>query len=510
MLTIGIISLILASSITNIKTNNSNEKRINARNLNKITIIILIYASLLTIDGYSDLTINKGVGLYNGLFIQSFSTVIFETFIYIIGAIILIITGFTTHEYNLYLKDPETLEKKIKPEMSRQLEYPILLMFNLLGSSLLMSSNNLITMFLAIELQSYALYLITSTNRNSLKSTTAGLKYFLLGGMSSAIILLGASLMYNASGLTNFEEIYILNKIADQNNNINIGISLIFVGFLFKVAASPFHSWAPDVYDSVSTTTTVWIATIPKIALLAMIMELCNNSQLPGLINILVISTIFSLIVGGVLGLTQYRIKRLFIYSSISNIGFILLAILISTIDSTEASIFYIIQYILVNINLFFILIAYGYIIITRDENKKNYDQYSPIQLITQLKGQFNSNPYLSICLTITLFSFAGIPPLMGFFAKQLVLLSALKQGLYFICIIAIISSVLNAGYYLKVLKKVYNKDLTKINKSGNTYILSSEISYIISSITIFIVVYMIKPDIILNSAQILAQQLYI
>jgi NADH-ubiquinone oxidoreductase chain 2 len=409
-----------------------------------------------------------------------------------------------------------------------------------MGVVFLVLSSDLISVFLSIELQSYSLYLISSIYRNSEASISAGLTYFLLGGLSSCIILLGISLIYVNYGNTNIENIYIVNNIFNSlKNNIDnyesinivylyiymytqylyvqIALAIISIGLLFKISAAPFHFWSPDVYDAVPTIVTTFVAIIPKISILILLYNISfftYNDNWVGLSwsNTLIISSILSFIVGSILGLVQYRIKRLFAYSTISHIGFMLLGLSINNLESIRALFFYIIQYTISNLNTFLILIVMGNTLYTYVSNKKyslKEREYSPIQLLSQLKGFFYINPMLSISLSLTFFSFVGIPPLIGFFGKQMILTVAIDKGFIFTVIIAILTSVISAVYYLILIKNIYfekteyklnNKIIQNINKyiEVNNYvkqdniILTSYISLIISIITLIIMLFIL------------------
>ena len=458
---------------------------------NRIAILILIYSILLNIISFS--IINKGVGLHGGLlYVTNFSQ-IFQIFILVICILILQITSFYYHQLKpvkakfLFENQFDALIfwlKKITNlkniEHMKIVEYPLILLFIILGAIFLISSYDTITIFLSIELQSYGLYLLSTIFRNSELSTTGSLTYFLLGGLSSCLILLGISLLYINSGTTNLDNIYIISVIQDINNNlddiyksyyINFSLLIFSIGFLFKISAAPFHFWSLDVYDAIPTIVTTFVAIIAKISILAFIMELIhytgNNLNSYNWTFSLVINSILSLIIGTVGGLTQYRIKRLFAYSTISHLGFILLALSISSIESGQGFIFYLIQYSICNLNIFIILIIMG---LTMPSYKlKNIElidkNLSPIQYIKQLRGYFNVNPFLSISLAISIFSFIGIPPLIGFFAKQMVFSAALDNGYILWSIIAILTSVIGGVYYLNLIKEIFFFDKTDNDK---------------------------------------------
>jgi NADH-ubiquinone oxidoreductase chain 2 len=413
-------------------------------------------------------------------------------------------------------------------------------MFSTLGASLLISSSNLISMYLSIELQSFAIYILSTLYRNSESATSAGLKYFLLGSLASCFILLGSGLIYTFTGLTNLESIYNLISVTGPCNitqGIALGFIFIFSGFLLKIAAAPLHNWAPDVYDESPTIITIWLTIMPKISILIFILEIFTQitSVSPILENLdsmvvgftanntiglntikllLLISSLFSLIIGTVVGLAQTKIKRLLAYSTISHIGFILLALAINSEQSIDSFIFYIIQYTLTNLNTFLILLAIGYII----NNKTIFNKGSEkdIKYISELKGLFFSNPILSISLTICLLSMAGTPPLLGFFSKQFVLYSAIESGYYFMAISGILVSIISASYYLRIIRILHTE--TELNNSlkaeghneTNTTVGISNIhSLLMSSLTLLILFFVLRPSILLKSTQLLSLTLY-
>jgi NADH-ubiquinone oxidoreductase chain 2 len=400
-------------------------------------------------------------------------------------------------------------------------------MFSVLGASLLISSSNLISMYLSIELQSFAVYILSTLYRNSESATSAGLKYFLLGSLASCFILLGSGLIYTYTGLTNLESIYNLISVTSPLSNITLGIALgfifIFAGFLLKVSAAPLHNWAPDVYDESPTIVTIWLTIMPKISILIFILEIftqitslnpilesLNTVGLNTITNLLLISSLISLIIGTVVGLAQTKIKRLLAYSTISHIGFILLALAINSKQSIDSFIFYIIQYTLTNLNTFLILLAIGYIINYKTIINKGSEKDN--KFISELKGLFFSNPILSLSLTICLLSMAGTPPLLGFFSKQFVLYSAIENGYYFMAISGILVSIISASYYLRIIRILhteieFNKSL---NDETNTTVGINNIhSLLISSLTLLILFFVLKPSILLKSTQLLSLSLY-
>lgn len=270
-------------------------------------------------------------------------------------------------------------------EKTRIIEYPLVMLFALIGAMCLMSSSDIISMFLSIELQSYGLYILSTIYRNSEFATSAGLTYFLLGGLSSCFILFGSTLLYVNTGITHLDGVYILYNLIDyslisldiikentikiQEMNLiqafNISFIILSVGYLFKVSSAPFHFWSPDVYDCLPTIVTTFVAIVAKISIFIFLLDIVHYAN--GVkyefswTDVLLISSLLSLTVGTVVGLVQIRIKRLFAYSTISHVGFILLALTINSIESIQSFIFYLMQYSLSNLNFFFILISIGY-----------------------------------------------------------------------------------------------------------------------------------------------------
>jgi len=526
MLFISILLLIMVMAIPSLKT------QISPILFQRLSSIILIYAGALSLNALYIQSIGSGIGIYSGLFHVTFISQLLDIFIYIIGAAILIARPIFVNYTNSSIIEENSYKNSI--------EYCLLIMFSTLGASLLISSSNLISMYLSIELQSFAIYILSTLYRNSESATSAGLKYFLLGSLASCFILLGSGLIYTFTGLTNLESIYNLISVTGPSQitqGIALGFIFIFSGFLLKIAAAPLHNWAPDVYDESPTIVTIWLTIMPKISILIFILEIFtqitsvnpilvsldsmvggfainNTIGLNTIKNLLLISSLFSLIIGTVVGLAQTKIKRLLAYSTISHIGFILLALAINSEQSIDSFIFYIIQYTLTNLNTFLILLAIGYIL--NNKNIFNKGSEKDIKYISELKGLFFSNPILSISLTICLLSMAGTPPLLGFFSKQFVLYSAIESGYYFMAISGILVSIISASYYLRIIRILHTEtELNNSFKAGghnetNTTVGISNIhSLLMSSLTLLILFFVLRPSILLKSTQLLSLTLY-
>ncbi len=552
MLITSIIALLLSNAV--------NLRRDISILYNRIAMIMLAYCILN--DLFSLTVVTKGIGLHGGLLLVSSLSQVFHIFIFLITLLILTLTSFYPRkvwvsEYSslkdLLLNKFVYYNTKIINKMGGQfkiIEYPLLILFIVLGAIFLISTNDLVTIFLAIELQSYGLYLLSTAYRNSELATTGGLTYFLLGGLASCFILLGTALLYGNMGSTNLDNLFVITSISETGSDvwykpyyINFALVIFTIGFLFKVSAAPFHFWAPDVYDAIPTIVTAFVALIAKVSIFVLLLQLVyytNNSfSETSWTFVLLMSSLFSLIVGTVVGLTQFRIKRLFAYSTISHVGFILLALGISSIESTQAFIFYLTQYTISNLNAFVILIAIGFSLYCYTSDNKEHEELmdktnSPIQLINQLKGYFYINPVLAISLAITIFSFVGVPPLVGFFGKQMVLSAALDKGLIFLSLVAILTSVIGGVYYLSIIKEMFfskpeykvntllenltlkgnildqNKAVVKnVSFNYNNIAISSPIAFVISSITLVILLFIFMNKEWLSMGTILVQILF-
>nr|YP_010736547.1 NADH dehydrogenase subunit 2 [Stagonosporopsis vannaccii]WEM32294.1 NADH dehydrogenase subunit 2 [Stagonosporopsis vannaccii] len=578
MVITSLIFLLLSNSIT--------LRRDKSILYSRASITILLISAFIAYDNLFFLFLNKGIGIFGGLFNTTATTNVFHIFIFVISSVILLLTSF--YPRKVWLKEHSSMDRLLftkliyyrtlivnkMGEQFKIIEYSLIILFIVTGSVFLISTSDLVSIFLSIELQSYGLYLLSTIYRDSEPATSGGLMYFLLGGLSSCFILLGTALLYANSGTTNLDSLYIITSISNASkDNLTtllywyksyyIHISLLFmaVGFLFKVSAAPFHFWSPDVYDAIPTIVTTFVAIIAKISIFIFLLELVHYTSKSmfdmdfSWTTTLLFSSLLSLVIGTVVGLTQSRIKRLFAFSTISHVGFILLGLSIHTVESTQAFMFYLIQYSISNLNAFILLITIGYSLYcyvyntesttsgekdpnNKDKSNENNNNLqdvnnSPIQLIDQLKGLYYINPILSLSLAITLFSFAGIPPLIGFFGKQMILSAAIDNGYIFMSLVAILTSVISAVYYLAIIKQIFfdkpdytvNEELTNLHAEGllaekntiskkvditiNNIVLSSSLSLSISIITLVIALFIFIPEELLSLANILALILF-
>jgi NADH-quinone oxidoreductase subunit N len=360
-----------------------------------------------------------------------------------------------------------------------KIEYPILILSSVLGMMVMISSNDLIVFYMGLELQSLALYVLATFNRDQLKSSEAGLKYFVLSALSSGLLLYGCSLIYGFTGSTNFN--IIANQLNSSEYAITFGIVFILVGLAFKISAVPFHMWAPDVYEGSPTSVTLFFTMVPKIAALAVFIRFLYVPFL-NLIDqwqmILIFLSIASMIFGAIAAIGQTNLKRLIAYSSIGHVGYILAGLATGSNDGIQNSVTYITIYILMNLGLFSCLLMM----------KRNNKYFEDIE---DLSGLSKNHPLLSLSLLLILFSLAGIPPLAGFFAKFYIFKSVLEQSMYFLAIVGLLSTVVAAFYYLRIIKIMYfDKEKEKYDTDHSLWL-----KFSLTLSTILILFYFIFPS---------------
>ena len=365
-------------------------------------------------------------------------------------------------------------------------EYPILILFSSLGMSLMISANDLITLYLAIELQSLPLYVMAAFKRDSVESGEAGIKYFVLGALSSSLFLFGSSLIYGFTGSIEFSEISRSIDILNINSGIVVGVVFILSGLIFKISAVPFHMWTPDVYEGSATPITAFFATAPKMAAMCMLVNILYgpfSGAFESWQQIIIFVSIASMSLGSFVAIRQSNIKRLLAYSSISHMGFALIG-LISPLSQlgVQALLIYMLIYIVTNLGVFACIIS-----LEKNEGET-------ISNTDDLSGLSKKYPFISFSMAMLMFSFAGIPPLAGFFGKYLIFRSAIENGLIEIAVFGLIISVVAAFYYIRIIKIMYfdesNIKITMLSSKG------LNITNVICTIFIvfFIFIYSIFP----------------
>ena len=360
-----------------------------------------------------------------------------------------------------------------------KIEYPILILCSVLGMMVMISSNDLMVFYMGLELQSLALYVLATFNRDQLKSSEAGLKYFVLSALSSGLFLYGCSLIYGFSGSTNFN--IISNQLNSNEYVLTFGIVFILVGLAFKISAVPFHMWAPDVYEGSPTSVTLFFTMVPKIAALTIFIRflyvpffnLIDQWQM-----IIIFLSIASMLFGAIAAIGQTNIKRLIAYSSIGHIGYTLAGLATGSNEGIQSSIIYISIYVVMNLALFSCLLML----------KRNNQYFEDIE---DLSGLSKNHPLLSLSLLVILFSLAGIPPLAGFFAKFYIFKAVIEQSMYFLAIVGLLSTVVAAFYYLRIIKIIYfDKEKEKYDEDHSLWL-----KFSLTFSTILILLYFIFPS---------------
>lgn len=338
-------------------------------------------------------------------------------------------------------------------------EFIALMMIATVGSMFLISANDFLTFYLSLELQGLALYLLAAINKKSAKSSEAGMKYFILGSVASGILLFGISIIYGFSGTTSFGALAELYA-SGQNNvpmAVMFGFILVVVAMFFKISAAPFHMWAPDVYEGSPTIITTFFATVAKFTATLVLIRLFYSVTLSwvGINKILIVVALASILVGSFGAIWQKNIKRLFAYSSIGHVGFVILGLAAFNQDAVAACVFYMVIYAVLSLGSF----GFLNLITSADEKKSGQEddaENEKIFNISSLSGLAKTNPVMAFALAALMFSTAGIPPFAGFFSKFYVIMSALRGGFMIPAIIAILFSVVSAYYYLRIVKVMY------------------------------------------------------
>ena len=361
------------------------------------------------------------------------------------------------------------LEYNIK---NKKFEYPLLIIFSLIGMFIMISAQDFLSLYLGLELQSLAIYIMVSINVESKKSNEAGLKYFVLGSLASCILLYGISLIYGFTGSIFFNDISSFLGNSESNIGILIGMVFILVAMFFKISTVPFHMWTPDVYEGSPTPVMLFISTIPKVSSFVILFRILTEPFLHLQADwgqIVVCGAVLSLLVGAFGAVGQRNFKRLLAYSSINHVGFILLAIFTFEFGGDKSFFSYLIIYVVMSFAAVTFLM-----LIKQRHHSANISNKEPLEDINSFAGISKTMPLLCIGMTIVMLSMAGVPPLAGFFAKFLVLKSILAAGYYKLAILAALSAVVTAYYYLKIIKIMFFDEATEVFSKRATFIIES------------------------------------
>jgi NADH-quinone oxidoreductase subunit N len=385
------------------------------------------------------------------------------------------------------------LSSEFLSDPSRRIfEYSILVLLSTLGMMVLISAGDLIMLYLGLELMSLALYVVAASNRDNAKSTEAGLKYFVLGALSSGMLLYGGSLIYGFTGTVGFAGIAAAAKTGDVG--IVFGLVFLLAGLCFKVSAVPFHMWTPDVYEGAPTPVTAFFASAPKVAALAVFTRV-TLTAFPGIVpqwqQIIVFVAIASMALGSFAAIGQKNIKRLMAYSSIGHMGFALVGLASGTVEGAQGVLIYIAIYVAMTLGSFSIILAM----------KRNGHA---VENISDFAGLSRTNPLLAFFFAMLLFSLAGIPPLAGFFAKWYVFVAAIKAGLFTLAVIGVLTSVVGAFYYLSIIKVMYfDEPLPKLDP------MRVELRTVLAVAGLFNIFFFVYPGPLVSVATAAAKSLF-
>jgi len=373
-------------------------------------------------------------------------------------------------------------------------EYSVLILFSLLGMMMMISAGDLIALYLGLEVQSLALYVVASFRRDSVRSSESGLKYFVLGSLSSGMLLYGCSMIYGFTGTIYFNEIATASLVAGAPSlGLIIGLVFLLAGLAFKISAVPFHMWTPEVYEGEPTAVTDYFAACPKIAAMGLLIRVIY-SAFPELIDqwqqIIVFIAIASMILGAFGAIGQTNIKRLMAYSSISHMGFALVGLAAGNREGIEGALIYLMIYLVMTVGTFALILS-----MRRNEEM--------VENIDDLKGLSQTNLTAAFMLGVLMFSLAGIPPLAGFFAKFYVFMAAVKANLFPLAVIGILSSVVGAFYYLRIIKIMFFDEA----KEEFTQ-MPSQLKLVLGASGLFVLFYVVYPNPIIEVARVAARAL--
>ena len=375
-------------------------------------------------------------------------------------------------------------------------EYPILILFATLGMMLMISANDLVSLYVGLEMQSLSLYVLASIQREDSRATEAGLKYFVLGAVASGLLLYGASLVYGFSGTTNFDQLATLFASGEEvSTGLVVGIVFILAGLSFKVSAVPFHMWTPDVYEGAPTPVTAFFAVAPKIAALALFLRVMVGpfgDLLAQWQQIVVVVSVLSMLLGAFAAINQRNIKRLMAYSSIGHVGYALVGLAAGTEAGVTGVLIYLTIYLVMNVGTF------ACILCMRRGGRM-------VEGIDDLAGLGKTHPALAATMVVFMFSLAGIPPLAGFFGKLYVFKAAVDAGLFALAIIGVVASVVGAFYYLRIIKVMYfDEPIDALDKP-----LGKDMSIVIGATAVIVLLFFVYPSPVLSSAASAAAVLF-
>jgi NADH-quinone oxidoreductase subunit N len=384
--------------------------------------------------------------------------------------------------------------KHAASERYARFEFPLLIVLATLGMLVMISASDLISVYLGLELQSLALYVVAAIHRDDVRSTEAGLKYFVLGALSSGMLLYGASLAYGFTGQTTFAGIAAALEAGPVSLGLTFGLVFLIAGFAFKVSAVPFHMWTPDVYEGAPTPVTAFFSAAPKVAAMALFVRVMMEGFAPVIADwqqIVTFLAILSMALGAFAAIGQQNIKRLMAYSSIGHVGYALVGLAAGTHAGVTGVVIYLIIYVAMTLGTFAVILAMrrGGVM---------------IEEIDELSGLARTHPVMAAMLAMLLFSLAGIPPLAGFFAKFYVFLAAIQAGLYPLAVIGVLASVIGAYYYVRIIKVMYFDEPV-----GRFQPMPAELRLVLGVSGAFILLYVVIAGPVANAAETAARAFF-
>jgi NADH-quinone oxidoreductase subunit N len=374
-------------------------------------------------------------------------------------------------------------------------EYPVLMLFSVIGMMIMVSASNLMTLYLGLELQSLALYVLAAFARDDVRSSEAGLKYFVLSGLASGLLLYGVSLIYGFAGSMDFQQLAtLLAKPENATPGLVVGIVFVLVGLAFKVSAVPFHMWTPDVYEGAPTPVTVFFATAPKVAAMSLLLRVMATpfGHLVGAWqSLVVIVSIASMVLGALAAIGQTNIKRLMAYSSIGHMGYALIGLAVGTPEGVRGVLVYMVIYVIMTAGTF------GCILAMRRKGRA-------VENISDLSGLASNDPGLALAIAVFMFSLAGIPLMSGFFAKLYIFLAAVQQGLWTLAVVGVLASVVGAFYYIRIIKVMYfDAPVEAFDRR------SPGLSVVVAATGLFTAFFFLFPAPVVDAAQIAAKVIF-
>lgn len=438
-----------------------------------MAVVALLFAALLVVGSGGERAVT-----FSGLFVMDSYAVFMKT-------LVLIAAAFSVIQAQTYLER----------EQMRRVEFPVLMVFATLGMLMMVSANDLMSLYVGVETQSLSLYVLAAIRRDNARSSEAGLKYFVLGALSSGMLLYGASLIYGFTGSTNFSTIAELVRHGHPSAGLIVGVVFVAAGLAFKVSAVPFHMWTPDVYEGAPTPVTAFFAVAPKMAAIALFIRLLTGPFGGMAVSwywIIYFMSIGSMALGAFAAINQTNIKRMMAFSSIGHVGYALVGLAAGTPEGVRGVLVYMVVYLFMNVGAFAI-------ILNMRQNGRMVEE------ISDLAGLSRTHPLMAAAMAIFMFSMAGIPPMAGFFGKLYVFLAAIESGLYSLAVIGVLTSVVGAYYYLRIIKLMYfDEPLEPFDRFND-----DPMAAVLVGSGLFTLLFFIFPAPVLNSAAAAAAALF-